>query len=123
MLLGIANSIVYAQKKIPKPEIGSVISNLQKALIKKYKYQNIRVYTFSGRLRIDISDIHVKSLPKNIRAERSKEIADFSRKFCDKTSEGKILLKQIMSITINHLLKPELGLSIYPNNIYDTYTF
>jgi len=122
-IIGITTLTVQAQKKVPKSESGSVINDMKKALLKKYKYQSMDVFMLAGKLNIDIADIHVKYMPKNIREEKSKEIADFARTFLDKTPAGKKLLNEISGITINHLNKAGGGALTAPFNTYEKYFF
>jgi len=121
--LGLITLNVEAQKKAPKADKGNLILELKQELIKKYKYENINIYILSIKLNIDIVDVHAKSLPKGIRADRSKEIADFSKNFLDATPEGKQLLTKISIFGINYLKKVASGLYQPADNIYDKYSF
>ncbi len=126
-MIGLFTLNVHAQKKAPKqgtkPGIGNSISDLKKELIKKYKYQSINIYILSTKLNIDIADIHVRYLPKNIRQVRSKEIAEFSRSFLNSTPDGVKILKGISMIGINHLKNPAGGVFQPIGNIYDNYSY
>ena len=122
-LISLISFNIHAQKKVPKSERGNALLDLKNELIKKYKYESINIYIIAIKLNIDISDIHVKSLPKNIRAERSKEIADFSKTFLEATPDGKKLLSNVSKIGVNHLKKPVGGLFSPPDNTYDSYTY
>lgn len=124
IFIGLVAFNVQAQKKLPKKENGSALSDLKKELVKKYNYQSINVYILSIKLNIDIVDIHVKYMPKNIREIKSKEIADFSRDFLNSTPNGKLLLKGISIIGINHLKKQDGGGAFTaPFNTYESYMF
>ena len=122
-LIGLISLNVQAQKKAPKPEKGNALFDLKKELIKKYKYESIEIYILAGKLNIDIADVHVKFMPKNIREERSKEIADFTRTFLNTTPNGKQVLKSFTIIGINHLKKAGGGALTAPLNTYESYMF
>ncbi len=122
-LICFSSAGVYSQTKATVSENGDLFLGLKKELVKKYKFQDVNVYIIGGKFKIDISDVHVKALPKNIRAERSKEVADFSRAYLNQTPGGIKMLTTVSSFGINHLKKPAAGLFTPHDNIYDTYTF
>jgi hypothetical protein len=123
VLVIIGTLSVQAQKKTPISGKENLIGGLKKELSKKYNYQNVDVYVLAGRLNIDIKDIHVKAMPKNIREIKSKEIADFARSFFDKSPEGKKMSSEVSKIGVNHLNKSGGGALTSPSNTYERYVF